>query len=101
MMGRVLMMMVALIWGSMVLAADGEVVDIAIKGMSCPFCVYSVEKKLSALEGVQSAEVDLEQGRARVAMQPGVAPDSGQLREAIINAGFTPGDISAVSDGGE
>jgi len=96
MMIRMLMVVFALSWGSAALAADAEVVDIAVKGMSCPFCVYNVEKKLRALDGVQSADVDLKQGLARVAMQPGAAVDSARLREAIIDAGFTPGAISAV-----
>ena len=74
-------------------AAEDKTVDIAVQGMSCPFCVYNVEKKLNALDGVSSARVDLAQGRARVVMQPGNGPSDEQLRQAITDAGFTPGDI--------
>jgi len=74
------------------------VVDISVKGMSCPFCVYSVEKKLNALDGVQTAKVDLKQGRARVVMQPGVPHDEQQLRQVIIDAGFTPGTIGPEAE---
>ena len=69
--------------------------------MSCPFCVYNVEKKLRALDGVSSAEVDLEQGRARVEMRPGGGADRQQLRQAIIDAGFTPGAITAPNAGSD
>jgi len=99
-MSRALMMLFALLLSSGAGAADVEVVDIAVQGMSCPFCVYNVEKKLRALDGVETAEVDLKQGRARVTMKPGVQTDQARLRQAIIDAGFTPGDISVPGSGG-
>lgn len=74
-------------------AADTEVIDIEVKGLSCPFCVYNVEKKLRALDGVAGADVDLKQGRAHVVMRPAARQDINQLRQAIIDAGFTPGEI--------
>ena len=101
MMVKLWMVVFALSWGSAALAADAEVVDIAVKGMSCPFCVYNVEKNLHALDGVRSADVDLKQGRARVVMQPGAVLNESRLRKAIIDAGFTPGPISVVPDPGD
>lgn len=80
------------------LAADSRVLDIAVKGMSCPFCVYNVEKKLGAVTGVARAEVDLGQGRARLVMEPGGQTDIDALRQAIIDAGFTPGEVSLPAD---
>ena len=34
--------------------------EIKIKGMSCNHCVASIQKALSALEGVKSVDVSLE-----------------------------------------
>ena len=65
--------------------------------MSCPFCVYGVEKNLKRIPGVQSADVDLKAGRARVLMQPGQEPDLERFREAILDAGFTPGKVTAAA----
>jgi copper chaperone CopZ len=76
-------------------AGDGQVVDIQVKGMSCPFCVYGVEKRLKGLPGVDSASVDLKLSRARIVMQPGQEPDLEKIRKAITDAGFTPGEVSA------
>ncbi len=77
------------------LAGDGRVLDIQVKGMSCPFCVYGVEKSLKRLPGVDSASVDLKQSRARIVMQPDQEPDLERIRQAITDAGFTPGEVSA------
>ena len=96
---RWLMMVFVVALGGPALAADTQVIDIAVKGMSCPFCVYNVEKKLRAVDGVATASVDLKQGRARVVMQPQARPDTEQLRQAIIDAGFTPGDIVVSGSG--
>jgi len=78
------------------LAAEVEQVDIAVQGMSCPFCVYNVEKKLRALPGVERADVDLGKGQAHVVMRPGMRVETDRLRQAIVDAGFTPGAIDVV-----
>ena len=89
----------ALLLSSSVLAADPQVLDIDVKGMSCPFCVYNVENKLKALDGVQTATVNLKSGRARIQMQAGQQADPEQLRQAVIDSGFTPGAITDVAAG--
>ena len=40
--------------------------ELKITGMSCGHCVKAVEKALSAVPGVEAAQVDLAQGRATV-----------------------------------
>ena len=40
--------------------------EIKIKGMSCNHCVASIQKALSALEGVKSVDVSLENEMATV-----------------------------------
>lgn len=56
-----------------------------IEGMSCNHCKMAAEKALSALPGVESAQVDLEKKRALV---KGTAEDQ-DIRTAIADAGFT------------
>lgn len=64
-----------------------ENVVIKVGGMSCQGCVKNVTAVLMALSGVQSAEVSLEAGEARVVF------DAAQitlpaLKAAIEDAGF-------------
>jgi len=41
-------------------------IEIKVEGMTCNGCVRSVERKLSAVAGVESARVDLGTGKATV-----------------------------------
>ncbi|MBT7943627.1 MAG: heavy metal translocating P-type ATPase, partial [Alphaproteobacteria bacterium] len=62
-------------------------VDLAIRGMTCASCVARLEKVLSAVPGVTSAEVNLTTERAHIAHTPGVVDDSALVR-AVEQAGF-------------
>lgn len=60
---------------------------IKVGGMSCQGCVKNVTAVLQALPGVESAEVSLEAGEAKVrfdASKVGVAA----LKDAVEGAGF-------------
>lgn len=48
----------------------GEELVFAIEGMSCMHCVGKVDKGLTEMDGVFSAEVDLEEKRATVRYDP-------------------------------
>ena len=63
-----------------------------VESMSCNHCKMSVEKALSAVEGVKHAEVDLEKKTAAIALAKDVSDDV--LRKAVSDAGFEPGAIT-------
>ena len=56
-----------------------------VPGMHCGHCKGAVERELSAVEGVQSVEVDLDSKRVTVR---GSGLADGVLREAIDEAGY-------------
>ena len=62
-------------------------VELKVEGMTCQGCVRSVEKKLSGVAGVESAQVDLAAGKALVVFDDAkVQP--GQLIGAVEQIGF-------------
>lgn len=64
---------------------------LTVTGMTCGGCVASVQRVLSALPGVQSAEVTLTPGEARIVHDEArVGRDA--LVQAIVDAGFGVGD---------
>ncbi len=65
---------------------------IKVEGMSCNHCKMSVEKALSALEGVKSAQVDLQKKTATVVLAQDVADEA--LKKAVADAGFEPGEVT-------
>jgi copper chaperone len=54
--------------------------------MTCSHCAETVRRTLAECEGVDSAEVDLEHGRAIVT---GERPDPQRLAAAVGEAGFS------------
>ncbi len=62
-------------------------IQLTVTGMTCGGCVASVQKVLSALPGVQTAEVTLTPGQARVVYDP-ARVDRDALIKAVVDAGF-------------
>ena len=62
-----------------------------VTGMTCGGCVNSVHKVLTALPGVQSAEVTLTPGQARV-VYDAARVDRAALVQAVVTAGFGVSD---------
>ena len=58
-----------------------------ISGMSCQHCVKTVKDALTALDGVQSAKVNLRKGEAVVRFNE-LYINPVNLRDAITQAGF-------------
>jgi len=59
-------------------------IQLKITGMTCGHCKAAVEKALSGVEGVDSVQVSLEAGSARVEG----APDPAALIEAVKGEGY-------------
>ena len=94
-MKKIALVVVALLWlPTAAWAADQEVVDIGVSGLACPFCAYGLEKNLSKLPEVDSAEVNLAAKSARVLIKADHTADLERIKQAIVKAGFTPGEAT-------
>ncbi len=80
-----------------VFGADETVLEIDIKGMTCPFCVYNLEKELGKLSEVEQVLISLKSNKARLILKEGAHIDSAALKEVVVRAGFTPGEVRDVS----
>ncbi len=67
---------------------------LVVDGMMCAHCQAHVKKALEGVEGVISADVDLEKKTATVEMSSDI-PDKA-LMDAVTDAGYTPVSCSAV-----
>ena len=79
--------------------ADETVLEIDIDGMTCPFCVYSLEKELGKLSEVREVLISLKSNKARLTLREGTQIDSDTLQEVVLKAGYTPGEVRDVSKG--
>lgn len=66
-------------------------ITLPVTGMTCGGCVNSVHKVLAALPGVQSAEVTLTPGQARV-VYDAARIDRAAMVQAVVDAGFGVSD---------
>lgn len=67
---------------------SARTIEVKILGMSCPFCAYGVQKKLEALDGVETLQVDLESGIATLEMADGADLTNARLVQTVEDAGF-------------
>lgn len=92
MMKRIMALTIALLMVSLPGWAEPQkILEMDVKGMTCPFCAYGIEKNLSKLPGVIKAQVSLDAKKARVVMESEKTPDEAKIREVIVKSGFTPG----------
>jgi copper chaperone len=66
-------------------------ITLSVTGMTCGGCVNSVHKVLTALPGVQSADVTLTPGQARV-VYDATRVDRAALVQAVVDAGYGVSD---------
>lgn len=64
-----------------------EKIELEIKGMSCMHCKLAVEKVLMEIEGVESASVDFEEGKAEVTYDPAKASVEA-MKKAVVDSGY-------------
>ncbi len=69
--------------------AGGNQYSLRIDGLACPFCAYGIEKRLSAIEGVESIETDVRSGQVIVTLAEGKTLSEQVARQAVKDAGFT------------
>ncbi len=81
-----------LLSGALAAEAPREALVI-VKGVAMPFSVYGIVSRLQQIPGVDHVSFDLSQGLADIRLKPGAAVTDEQIRQAIINASFTPGEI--------
>ncbi len=80
-------------------AAEITGMTVHVKGLACPFCVFGLEKKLKALEGVRGVEVDLKTGIASLQVESRRPPSVNAVRKAVEQAGFTPHEVGLTAVG--
>lgn len=73
--------------------ANESSAQIHVKGMSCPFCVYGIEKNLKKIEGVSTIQSDFKKSLFTVQFKPDSSPDLKALEKAVQEAGFSVDSI--------
>ncbi len=80
------------------LSASREVV-LTVHGLSCPLCANNLDGQLAKVGGVEGASIDLKTGAVTVRLAEGHSVTSGDLADAVKNAGFTLKEITPKRPG--
>lgn len=72
-------------------------VEVEVHGMTCPFCVDSLEREFGKMESVSKVEVSLKLKKVRLETEAD-SPGLETIRKTIIDAGFTPIKITVPDD---
>jgi len=72
---------------------QAQQVQVEVDGLSCPFCAYGLEKKLSGIDGVASIKIDIDQGMAILTVSENKVITEEEIRKVVEQAGFTPKKI--------
>ena len=82
-------------------AATGEpVAVIDAKGMGCPLCASSADRRLMKVDGVTWTKIDLGNGQVTVGLDPNKpTPSAEDLQTAIRDAGFTADAVTLPAEG--
>jgi len=73
--------------------------SVHVDGLTCPFCVFNLEKKLKPLRNVTDVKINLKTGNAAVVLGKGRGPTVGEIKQAVRDAGFTPGQMGLTAVG--
>jgi mercuric ion binding protein len=78
-----------LLFATSAAVADSHVYKLYVDGLACPFCAYGVEKKVGGLDGVESIDIEIDDGVVLVTLADGATLDEAAARRAVDQAGFT------------
>jgi copper chaperone CopZ len=77
--------------------ALARTLEIEVYGMTCAFCVDSLQRTFNKNEDVKKVDVSLEQKKVRLETK-GDLPSVETIRQMILDAGFTPVKVTELPD---
>jgi len=76
--------------------AFARTIEVDVYGMTCAFCVYSLERKFGKMDSVSDVQVSLKEKKLRLETDE-KHPSIDIIKQTIIDAGFTPVRINEIS----
>ena len=71
-------------------------INVQVNGLVCDFCARALEKVVGKRKDVAGIDVDLDNGKVGIAMQPGKTLDDATVKKLITNSGY---NVVAIDKG--
>ena len=94
---KLLLLLASMVTSSWATIAIAEKIEIDIHGMTCAFCVDSLQRNLGKLPDVKSVAVSLKLKKIHIETKSENA-DIKRIKQTILDTGFTPVKITSVPD---
>ncbi len=78
--------------------ANARTVEIDVYGMTCAFCVDSLERNFGQMRHISKVEVSLKNKKIRLETDSAL-PTIETIKQTVLEAGFTPINVEVISDG--
>ena len=72
-------------------------IEVDLHGLTCAFCVDSLQRQLKKLPDIKQVDVSLKAKKVRI-VSSAEHIDVDQIREIVIDSGFTPANIKTIED---
>jgi cation transport ATPase len=96
---RILFVFAASLFAVQHSAAEFLSIEQRFGGIVCGSCAESLQKSFSRLRGVESVQVNMEEGVARLTLRPGNRVRLEDIRDRIKAVGFTPAAAQVKAEG--
>ena len=77
--------------------ANAETIEVDVQGLTCAFCVDSLQRQLKKLPDIERVDVSLKSKKVRI-VSSAAQIDINQIRGIVIDSGFTPVDIRIIEN---
>lgn len=91
---RVWILVAALVLPAATVAAT---IEVDLHGLTCAFCVDSLQRRLSKFPDIKQVDVSLKANKVRI-VSSAEHIDVERIREIVIDSGFTPVKIKTIED---
>ncbi|MBL1418599.1 MAG: heavy-metal-associated domain-containing protein [Moritella sp.] len=81
-------------------SAHARTVEVEVYGMTCAFCVDSLERKFANMESISKVDVSLKHKKVRLVTDE-TMPSIEAIKQAVLDAGFTPVKVTVQSNSKE
>jgi len=80
--------------------ANARTVEIDVHGMTCAFCVDSLERKFGKMKSISKVEISLKTKKIRLVTDE-TLPTIETIKQTVLDTGFTPIKITVLDDQNE
>lgn len=76
---------------------SARTIEIEVHGMTCSFCVDTLQRKFSKMDSVLKVDISLKMKKIRLETDE-KQPKLELIKKAVLDSGFTPVKLTVLSD---